>query len=137
MAKALAKGFPDNPFAKIQDGALKLKCRDALPMPAWIKKLRRLIHTRLPRVRIENLLAEVDSMCHFTQAFRPLEAHPPCAEPDNLGGTLHYPLVPERGRRGSVTGGSPFGFLSAVSRIGRLPREHVRFVIAVEVCDDK
>jgi hypothetical protein len=42
---------------------------------------RHLVHTRLPRVRIENLLAEVDSRCHFTQAFRPLEAHPPRAEP--------------------------------------------------------
>ena len=81
VAKALLKGFPDNPFAKIQGGTLKLKCRDTLPIPAWIKKLRRLIHTRLPRMRIENLLAEVDSRCHFTQAFRPLEAHPPRAEP--------------------------------------------------------
>jgi hypothetical protein len=73
VAKALLKGFPDNPFAKIQDGTLKLKCRDTLPIPPWIKKLRRPIHTCLPRVRIENLLAEVDSRCHFTQAFRPLE----------------------------------------------------------------
>ncbi len=81
VAKGFLKSLPDNPFAQIQDGALKLKRRDALPMPARIKKLRRLINTRLPRVRIENLLLEVDSWCHFTQAFRPLEAHPPRAEP--------------------------------------------------------
>jgi hypothetical protein len=43
VAKALLKGFPNNPFAKIQDGTLKLKCRDTLPIRAWIKKLRRLI----------------------------------------------------------------------------------------------
>jgi TnpA family transposase len=69
-----------NPFASIVDGRLKLHTRDALPISAEVKTLRGLIESSLPRVRIEDLLLEVDAETHFTRAFRPLGGYEPRSE---------------------------------------------------------
>jgi TnpA family transposase len=75
----LRENLPRNNFANIQDGKLKLKRRDAAETPEGIQELRRLIHTQLPRVRIEDLLLTVDTWCGFSREFRPLsqKAVPP------------------------------------------------------------
>jgi hypothetical protein len=63
-------GLLDNAFANIQRGRLHLKRRDALEVTPRIKQLRRVIENALPRVRIEDLLMQVDAWCGFTRAFR-------------------------------------------------------------------
>ncbi|HMF34997.1 MAG TPA: hypothetical protein VKF17_00090 [Isosphaeraceae bacterium] len=71
------RGLSSNPFAAVRDGRLHLQRPDALEIPQRVEELRRAIETHLPRVRIENLLAEVDSWCGFIGALCPLEATNP------------------------------------------------------------
>ena len=80
MAAALQHGLPDNPFAAIEEGKLKLKRRDALEIPERLRNCRRAIEAHLPRIRIEQLLFEVDSWCHFTRELRPLGGYQPRSE---------------------------------------------------------
>jgi TnpA family transposase len=79
VTAAAARGLARNPFATIVDGRLHLKRRDALEVSAQVRALRRVMDTHLPRVRIEDLLREVDTWCHFTWALRPLVGTPPLA----------------------------------------------------------
>lgn len=76
----MVQSLPHNPFATIEAGELKLKRRDALEVTDRVRALRRVIDTHLPKVRIEDLLWEVDEQCHFTQALRPLGGYPPRME---------------------------------------------------------
>jgi hypothetical protein len=46
--------------------------RDAIEVPRVVRELRRVIETHLPRIRIEDLLVEVDSWCGFTRALVPV-----------------------------------------------------------------
>lgn len=71
-AAATLQSLPTNPFATIEGGELKLRRRDALEITERVRALRRVIETHLPKVRIEDLLWEVDDWCHFTKALRPL-----------------------------------------------------------------
>jgi Tn3 transposase DDE domain len=71
-ARRAEQGMSKNPFASVRDGRLKLHGRDALDASPQVAALRRLIEASLARVRIEDLLREVDSYCHFTREFRPL-----------------------------------------------------------------
>jgi TnpA family transposase len=75
-----ASGMNKNPFASVVNGRLKLHTRDALPISAEVKSLRGLIESSLPRVRIEDLLREVDTETQFTRAFRPLGGYEPRSE---------------------------------------------------------
>ena len=64
-------GFVDhldeNPFAGIsKEGTLVLRKEGVGPVPGGVGDLRRLIETRLPKVRIEDLLIDVDSWCGFS-----------------------------------------------------------------------
>jgi len=76
-ARAAARGLPSNRFAAVQDGKLKLKQADALPIPPAVRQLRETIKASLPRVRIEDLLQDVDEWCGFTRAFQPLGGYKP------------------------------------------------------------
>lgn len=80
VAAATLQGLPQNPFATIEDGQLKLKRRDALEVTEQVQALRRVIETHLPKVRIEDLLWEIDRECHFTKALRPLGGYLPRVE---------------------------------------------------------
>jgi hypothetical protein len=77
----------NNAFASIHNGQLKLKRRDALEVSDRVKELRPLIGNGLPRVRIENLLLDVDAWCGFTREFRRLGGYEP------RSGNLHSPLL--------------------------------------------
>jgi TnpA family transposase len=77
VAQQAERGLPDNAFATIRQGRLHLKKRDALELPPRIKHLRRTIEGALPRVRIEDLLTQVDAWCGFTQAFHRPDEHMP------------------------------------------------------------
>ncbi len=71
-ARAAQQGLPTNRFASIVNGRLKLKKRDALAISQAVLKLRATIAASLPRVRIEDLLQDVDEWCGFMSAFQPL-----------------------------------------------------------------
>jgi hypothetical protein len=72
-----ARGLDDNPFASVCDGRLQLKQSDALEIPERTRQLRHAIETGLPRVRIEQLLQEVDRHCGFTRELRPIGGYEP------------------------------------------------------------
>ena len=76
-AQAAERGLPTNRFATIKDGRLKLKKRDAMPVSRALRALRALISASMPKVRIEDLLQDVDEWCHFTAAFQPLVGYQP------------------------------------------------------------
>jgi len=90
-ARELAGGLGKNPFASVIDGELQLHKRDAIDQPRHVRELRRVIETRLPRIRIEDLLVEVDSWCQFTDALAPLGGYRPRAQ--NLYPALLAALV--------------------------------------------
>lgn len=69
------KRFGLDPFAIIENGQLKLTRDDALDIPNSIKTLQQTIDANLPKIRIEQLLMEVDRMVGFTQCFTPLPGH--------------------------------------------------------------
>ncbi|MEE8292726.1 MAG: Tn3 family transposase, partial [Candidatus Tectomicrobia bacterium] len=70
VAQQAERGLARSDLATIRGGRLHLKKRNALEVPPRIKQLRRTIEGALPRVRIEDLLTEVDMWCDFTQVFR-------------------------------------------------------------------
>jgi TnpA family transposase len=76
-ARAAERGLPGNRFAAIVNGRLKLKKRDALAVSRAVRELRATIGASLPRVRIEDLLQDVDEWCRFTNAFQPLGGYQP------------------------------------------------------------
>ena len=76
-ARVAARGLSANPFAAVQDGKLRLKQPDALPLPRSVRQLRETIKASMPRVRIEDLLQDVDEWCGFTRAFQPLGGYQP------------------------------------------------------------
>jgi TnpA family transposase len=72
VAEQAERGLATNEFVSIRQHRLHLKRRDALELPSRILQLRRTIAGALPRVRIEDLLTQVDTWCDFTRAFRRL-----------------------------------------------------------------
>jgi TnpA family transposase len=84
-------GLSGNPFASVKDGRLKLKRKDALPISPGVARLRRVIESSLPRVRIEDLLRDVDRRCAFSRAFQPLSGYE--SRPENIDSTLLALLI--------------------------------------------
>jgi len=79
--RAAQRGLPGNRFAAVRNGRLKLKRRDALLIPPVLRELRATIAASLPRVRIEDLLQDVDEWCGFIRAFQPLGGYQPRGDP--------------------------------------------------------
>ena len=77
VVRAAQRGLPTNRFAAIHNGRLKLKQRDAMPVPHALRELRATVGASLGRVRIEDLLQDVDEWCGFTRAFQPLAGYQP------------------------------------------------------------
>jgi len=69
------KRFGLDPFAIIENGQFKLTKDDALDIPSSIKTLQHTIDANLQKIRIEQLLMEVDRETGFTQCFTPLPGH--------------------------------------------------------------
>jgi TnpA family transposase len=78
-AGTFAAGLATNDFAAVEQGQLRLRRPDALPVSPEVRRLRREIEGRMPRVRIEDILLDVDRRCGFSRAFRPLAGYEPRA----------------------------------------------------------
>jgi TnpA family transposase len=87
----LVNGLDANPFASLREGRLEYARQDAEEEPASVRELRRAIEPHLPRIRIEDLLIEVDAWCGFTRELVPLGGHPPRV--DNFSAALYAALV--------------------------------------------
>ncbi len=75
-ATTLAKErFEFDDFAQIEDGKLKLKRYDKITLPASVTTLQKVIDARMPAIRIEQLLMEVDQLTHFSRHFTPVQGH--------------------------------------------------------------
>jgi TnpA family transposase len=70
VAERTEQGLAKNEFVTIQQQRLHLKRPDALELSPRLTHLRRTIEGALPRVRIEELLTQVDTWCDFTRVFR-------------------------------------------------------------------
>jgi TnpA family transposase len=77
QAAQTEKGLPDNHYASMKDGRLKLSKDKADLEPESTKQLRRIIESHLRQIRIERLLLEVNDLCGFTKQLRPLNEHMP------------------------------------------------------------
>ena len=78
-AAVFSAGLGSNNFAAIEQDQLCLRRPDALPVSLDVRHLRREIESRMPRVRIEDILLAIDRRCGFTRAFRPLAGYEPRA----------------------------------------------------------
>ncbi len=65
--------FGDDAFATVVEGRLRLK-RDDIGRPRK-SRLHQTISANLPRIRVENLLMEVDRATGFSNSFVPIEPH--------------------------------------------------------------
>jgi TnpA family transposase len=95
------QAFPFDDFAAIDDGKLRLKRYDKVTVPPAVAILQKVIDTRLPSIRIEQLLMEVDQLTHFSRHFTPLEAHQ--SKPAHFYRTLLAALISQATNLGVVS----------------------------------
>jgi len=82
-------GLASNPFARIEGGRLRLRREPRQSEPEGTAALRQLVRRDLARVRIEQLLMEVDTHCGFSRHLAPSMADPSNGDAGML-------LTPER-----------------------------------------
>jgi TnpA family transposase len=70
--KQCEKQFNKDNFSDVKDGKLFLKKKDKIDEPDDVKRLQSLINSYLPKIKIEQLLIEVDKMTGFTKHFTPI-----------------------------------------------------------------
>jgi len=101
-ASALAKQrFASDDFAEIQDGKLRLKRYDKIALPPSVAILQKVINSRLPLIRIEQLLMEVDQLTGFSQHFTPVQGHQ--SRPPQFYKTLLAALISQATNLGVVS----------------------------------
>lgn len=71
--------LPLDNFAKIEDGRLVFKRDDKLERSASVDKLQKTISSTVPKIRIEDLLIEVDKEIGFSKCFKALTTDKPIA----------------------------------------------------------
>src|SRR5262249_48394733 len=101
-ATALAQQrFAGDPFAEIQAGKLRLHRDDTVAPPAAVPALQKVIEARLPLIRIERLLMEVDHLTQFSHHFTPIHGH--AARPPQFYRTLLAALISQATNLGVVS----------------------------------
>ena len=93
--------FQFDDFAEIQDGKLKLKRYDKVVLPASVTTLQKVIDARLPSIRIEQLLMEVDRLTNFSRHFTPVPEHQ--SRPLHFYRTLMAALISQATNLGVVS----------------------------------
>lgn len=79
-ANSAMASLPRNHFATIQNGELKLRRPDALPITPEVRKLRAVFASSMPQVRIEDMLRQVDQWTGLTRVLTPLGGYEPRGE---------------------------------------------------------
>jgi hypothetical protein len=101
-ANELAKQrFAFDDFAEIQDGQLTLKRDDKVVLPPSVTTLQKGINARLPLIRIEQLLMEVDQLTGFSRHFTPVQGHQ--SRPPHFYKTLMATLISQATNLGVVS----------------------------------
>ncbi len=95
------KRFEYDDFAEIHDGKLKLKRYDKIALPPSVAVLQKVINSRLPLIRIEQLLMEVDQLTGFSQHFTPVQGHQ--SRPPQFYKTLLAALISQATNLGVVS----------------------------------
>jgi TnpA family transposase len=95
------KRFEFDDFAEIQDGKLKLKRYDKIALPPSVTTLQKVINSRLPLIRIEQLLMEVDQLTGFSRHFTPVQGHQ--SRPPHFYKTLMAALISQATNLGVVS----------------------------------
>ncbi len=93
--------FKFDDFAEIQDGQLKLKRYDKVALSASVTTLQKVIDARLPSIRIEQLLMEVDRLTNFSRHFTPIQNHQ--SRPRHFYRTLMAALISQATNLGVVS----------------------------------
>jgi hypothetical protein len=88
VVNQLVDGIEQNPFASLVDGQLVYSRDEGDKEPSTVTELRRVVETRIPRIRIEDLLAEVDRWCGFTREFVPLGGYLPLSKSEIEASTM-------------------------------------------------
>lgn len=78
--------FKNDDFASIKNSKLVLKKKDKIDIPNDVERLQSLISSYLPKIKIEQLLIEVDNMIGFTKHF--ILIHGQKSKPKNFYKTL-------------------------------------------------
>lgn len=93
--------FRGDDFATIENGRLKLKRDDKLALPPAVTTLQKVIDTRLPTIRIEQLLMEVDQLTQFSRHFTSVQNSR--ARPQHFYRTLLATLISQATNLGVVS----------------------------------
>jgi TnpA family transposase len=72
MVETASSRFKSDDFASIKNSKLALKRKDKIDIPDDVDRLQTLISSYLPKIKIEQLLIEVDQMTGFTKHFTPI-----------------------------------------------------------------
>jgi TnpA family transposase len=95
------KRFELDDFAEIQNGKIKLKRYDKVSVPTSVATLQKVIDSRLPLIRIEQLLMEVDQLTGFSRHFKPVQDYR--SRPLHFYRTLMAALISQATNLGVVT----------------------------------
>ena len=95
------KRFAVDDFAEIEDGKLKLKRYDRIALPPGVTTLQKVIDSRMPLIRIERLLMEVDQLTGFSRHFTPFQSSR--ARPPQFYKTLMATLISQATNLGVVS----------------------------------
>lgn len=72
-ANRVIEQISGNNFIKISNNQVRFAKDDPKPESKEVKGLRQLIEANLPKIRIEHLLMEVDALCDFSRAIKPMD----------------------------------------------------------------
>jgi Tn3 transposase DDE domain len=93
--------FACDDLAEIQDGKLKLKRYAKVAVPAAVTTLQKVMEARLPMMRIEQLLMEVDRLTHLSRHVTPVQGH--AARPPQFYRTFLAALISQATNLGVVS----------------------------------
>lgn len=94
------ENFLSDDFAEIKDDKLRLKRYDKVAVPPMVTTLQKVIDARLPSIRIEQLLMEVDQLTHFSRHFTPIQGQ---SKPTQFYKTLMATLISQATNLGVVS----------------------------------
>jgi TnpA family transposase len=125
VATVAHQQFALDTFAEIPHGHLNLKREDKAPVPDAVSRLQRVIDARLPPIRIEHLLVEVDHHTQFSRHFTPLQGSP--ARPQQFYKTLLATLISQA---------TNLGVVAMSASVQDLPVDRLRHVLHFFVRED-